>query len=53
MIRDIWTLFGTEKEKKEGKKLKKKKINDRLIKDRIIKLEILGHFLKNKKKRFL
>ena len=52
MIRDIWTLFGTEKEKKEGKKLKKK-INDRLIKDRIIKLEILGHFLKNKKKRFL
>ena len=26
MIRDIWTLFGTEKEKKEGKKLKKKKL---------------------------
>ena len=26
MIRDIWTLFGTEKEKKEGKKLKKNKL---------------------------
>ena len=26
MIRDIWTLFGTEKEKKEGKKLRKKKL---------------------------
>ena len=26
MIRDIWTLFGTVKEKKEGKKLKKKKL---------------------------
>ena len=26
MIRDIWTLFGTEKEKKEGNKLKKKKL---------------------------
>ena len=26
MIRDIWTLFGTEEEKKEGKKLKKKKL---------------------------
>ena len=26
MIRDIWALFGTEKEKKEGKKLKKKKL---------------------------
>ena len=52
MIRDIWTLFGTEEEKKEKNKLKKK-INDRLIKDRICKLEILGHVLNNKKKRFL
>ena len=26
MIRDIWTLFGTEEEKKEKNKLKKKKL---------------------------
>ena len=26
MIRDIWTLFGTEEEEKEKNKLKKKKL---------------------------
>ena len=33
MIRDIWTLYETEKEKKEL--VRKKENNDRLIKDRI------------------
>ena len=36
IIRDIWKLFETEKEKKERKKLQKKELNERLIKDRII-----------------
>ena len=35
MIRDIWTLFETEEEGKERKKLETKN-NDRLINDRII-----------------
>ena len=36
IIRDIWTLFGTEEEKTERNQ-RKKELNKRLIKDRIIK----------------
>ena len=37
IIRDVWTLFETEKQKKERKELEKKKeINERLIIDRIL-----------------
>ena len=38
IIRDIWTLFETEEEKKERKKLEEKKeTKNRFIKDRIIR----------------
>ena len=37
MIRNIWTLFATEEEKKERKKIEKKGLNERLIKDKIIR----------------
>ena len=37
IIRDIWTLFEIEEEKKERSKVEKKETNERLIKERIIR----------------
>ena len=37
IVRDIWTLFETEEEKEERKKLERKRLNERLIKERIIR----------------
>ena len=37
IIRDTWTLFETEGEKEERKKLEKKEHNERLIKYRLIR----------------
>ena len=47
-IKDIWTLFETEEEKKKEKSQRKKEINNRLIKDKLIKDIMM--FLNNQKK---
>ena len=51
IIRDIWTLFETENEKKkERNKLEKKLMTDQLKK---ASLEDIGHFLSIKEKKII